>query len=145
MPKQRIKPEKVSLDTLKVARDALWTTKRADFDAEMRFAKLQQGTTVAATITLLGAIYQMTRQSALTEGERWVAVVIVMAIELAGGWILIELQKHMGRTRRGFDAMDRSAYLRPFSDVVVLFLIAIIATALLVAYSIGWPTIQHLN
>src|SRR5262249_41394810 len=107
-------------DTLKAA---LWE--------ELRFAKRQQWTITAAVVALTAGAYSM--EKSLDPWERAVAAILI-GVAVAGGiYWLIDLQRHLYRTRLVIDRWDPNPWWRG-SEIVSGMAGAMIISAIVVCY-----------
>jgi uncharacterized membrane protein YozB (DUF420 family) len=100
---------------------------------ELRFAKKQQWAVATAAVTLLAAIYAISK--GLKDAEKAVLTVFVTLIATFGIYFLCQLQVHLERTRLYLDPNDRNPWFRGV-DILLVLAGVIAISALVVFYSI---------
>jgi hypothetical protein len=100
---------------------------------ELRFAKKQQWAVATAAVTLLAAIYAISK--GLKDFEKAVVTVFVTLIATFGVYFLWQLQGHLKRTRLAIDRDDPNPWFRGV-DVLAVLSGVILISAVVVFYSI---------
>jgi O-antigen/teichoic acid export membrane protein len=80
-------------------------------DEELRFAKKQQWYVATSAVTLLGAIFAITRVTKLKFVENAVATIFIALVAGFGVYFLCKLQHHLKRVRLELDPDDKNPSL----------------------------------
>jgi hypothetical protein len=110
------------------------TTKAALWE-ELRFAKRQQWTIAAAVVALTGGVYTIahTIEQSLASWEKAVAAILIVVAVVAGIYWLLDLQRHLYRTRLIIDRWDPDPWWRG-GELVSGMAWAMILSAVVVCY-----------
>jgi hypothetical protein len=108
--------------------------RQSALDEEIRFAKRQQWSVAYYALTLLGALFAITRGANLNWAEILAAIVLIAAIAGFGSRQIWYLQKHLKDLRRKIGESEDSP-----SDVLCILVAALSISALVVAYFL-WRT-----
>jgi hypothetical protein len=100
---------------------------------ELRFAKRQQWTITAAVVALIAGAYGVAQPLALSDLEKVGATILVVVVVIAGIYWLVDLQRHLYRTRLRIDPYDPDPRWRG-SEIVSGMAGAMILTAAVVCY-----------
>jgi uncharacterized membrane protein len=110
-------------DTIKAA---LWE--------ELRFAKRQQWTITAAVVALIGGAYSIASgEDRLDDWEKAVITILIGAAVIGGIYWLLDLHRHLYRTRLAIDRLDRDPWWRG-GELVSGMIGAMILSAVVVCY-----------
>jgi hypothetical protein len=107
-------------------------------DEELRFAKKQQWYVATSAVTLLGAIFAITRVTKLNFVENAVATIFIALVAGFGVYFLCKLQHHMKRVRLELVPDDKNPLLRGVDILLVLSGIVGLS-ALVVLYFLWCP------
>jgi hypothetical protein len=101
---------------------------------EIRFAKRQQWTITAAVVGLIAGAYTIAvEKQSLDPWEQAIAAILVVVVAFGGIYWLIDLQRHLYRTRLRIDPYDPDPRWRG-SEIVNGMAGAMIISALVVCY-----------
>ena len=101
---------------------------------EIRFAKRQQWTITAAVVGLIAGAYTIAvEKQSLDPWEHAIAAILVVVAAFGGIYWLIDLQRHLYRTRLRIDPYDPDPWWRG-SEIVNGMAGAMIMSAIVVCY-----------
>jgi len=79
---------------------------------ELRFAKRQQWTITAAVVALIAGAYSAVQPLALSDLEKVGATILIVVVVAGGIYWLLDLQRHLYRTRLVIDRWDPNPWWR---------------------------------
>jgi len=89
------------------------TKYRALFE-ELRFAKQQQWMATNYLLLVLAAIFGIGKAiDPLTDCEKGIATLLLVAAVIGGCWVLIDLQRSLRRTRKLLNSIEGSKFFSP--------------------------------
>jgi hypothetical protein len=111
----------------------------ARWDEELRFAKKQQWYVAASVVGLLGAIFAISRGLQLSEVEKAVATIFILAIAGCGIRILKHLQDHMQHLRQRLEPYAEKIYWHRPTDVFWALAAVALISGVVIVYLLWFP------
>ena len=100
---------------------------------ELRFAKRQQWTITAAVVALIAGAYSAVQPLALSDLEKVGATILIVVVVAGGIYWLLDLQRHLYRTRLVIDRWDPNPWWRG-GELVSGMAGAMVISAIVVCY-----------